>query len=83
MIADAFVIEDDSMAATGQDWVPAFPTMRLVDGVVHLQSRSMLVLRSQPLPEGFVAPPGILGVHYVATPSPELIADLVDPSHSR
>ena len=77
-IAGALVIDCDSMAATGRDWVPAFATLRVDNGVVHLQSRSMLVLRSQPLPEGFTPPPGILGVHYVANPTPELIADLVD-----
>ena len=76
-IADALVIDGDSMATTGQDWVPAFATVRRDNGVVHLQSRSLLVLRSQPLPAGYKPPAGILGVHYVATPTPELIADLV------
>jgi len=73
-----FVIDGDSMAETGQDWVQPFATARIEDDAVHLQSRSLFVLQSFPLPPGFTPPPGILGVHYVAVPAPELIADLVD-----
>jgi hypothetical protein len=77
-VAAAFVIDGDSMAAAGQDWVPAFATARVEDGVVHLQSRSMFIAQMHPLPAGFTPPPGVLGVHYIAAPAPELIADLVD-----
>ena len=77
-IAAALVVDGDSMAAAGQDWVPEFATARTEDGVVHLQSRSMFIAQMHPLPKGFVPPPGVLGVHYVALPAPELIEDLVD-----
>ena len=77
-IAAAFVIDQDSMAAAGQEWVPEFPTARIEDGAVHLQARSMFIAQMHPLPAGFVPPPGVLGVHYVAVPAPELIEDLVD-----
>ena len=77
-IAETFVVEQDSMAAAGQDWVPEYRTAWVEDGVVHLQSRSMFIAQMHPLPAGFVPPPGVLGVHYVAAPAPELIEDLVD-----
>lgn len=81
-IAEAIVVDGDSMAAAGQDWVPEFATARTEDGVVHLQSRSMFIAQMHPLPAGFVPPPGVLGVHYIAAPAPELIEDLVDGTKS-
>ena len=77
-VAAAFVVEGDSSAAAGQDWVPEYRTAWLEDGAVHLQSRSMFIAENHPLPKGFVPPPGVLGVHYVAVPAPELIEALVD-----
>ena len=77
-IGAAIVIEGDSMAAAGQDWVPEYRTAWSEDGVVHLQARSMFIAQMHPLPKGFVPPPGVLGVHYVAVPAPELIEALVD-----
>ena len=77
-IAEALVVDGDSMAAAGQDWVPEFATARVEDGVVHLQSRSMFIAQMHPLPKNFTPPPGVLGVHYVAAPAPELIEDLVN-----
>jgi hypothetical protein len=77
-IAAEIVVDGDSMAAAGQDWVPEFASVRTEDGVVHLQSRSMFIASMHPLPAGFVPPPGVLGVHYVALPAPELIEAIVD-----
>lgn len=76
--AAAIVVDGDSMAAAGQDWVPEFASAREEDGVVHLQSRSMFIAQNHPLPKGFTPPPGVLGVHYVAVPAPELIQAIVD-----
>jgi len=76
-VAERIVIEPDSMAAAGQDWVPEFTSAWAEDGVVHLQSRSMFIASTHPLPEGFVPPPGVLGVHYVALPAPEFIEAIV------
>jgi len=77
-VAAAIEVDGDSSAAAGQDWVPEFATARTEDGVVHLQSRSMFIAQLHPLPKGFTPPPGVLGVHYVAVPAPELIQAIVD-----
>jgi hypothetical protein len=79
-LAATFVVEGDSLAAAGQDWVPEFRSAWVEDDAVHLQSRSMFIASTHPLPAGFTPPPGVLGVHYVALPTPELIADLLDGS---
>jgi hypothetical protein len=76
--AAAVAVEQDSLAAAGQDWVvPTVTAWRDADGVVHLQSRSMFVASMHPLPAGFTPPPGVLGVHYVTLPTPELLAQIV------
>ncbi len=68
----------DSMAGEGGDWVPDFATAKVSDRVIVLQSRSMYIPTTFPLPEGFVPPRGVLGVHYVAVPHPDYIAALVE-----
>jgi hypothetical protein len=68
----------DSMAGEGGEWVPDFATAKVSDGVLLLQSRSMYIPTTFPLPEGFVPPRGVLGVHYIAVPHPDYIASLAD-----
>jgi hypothetical protein len=76
--AAAVVVEQDSLAAAGQDWVqPTVTAWKDGDGVVHLQARTMFVASTHPLPAGFTPPPGVLGVHYATLPTPELIAQVV------
>lgn len=66
----------DSMAGEGGEWVPDFASAKVEDGKLVLQSRSMYIPTTFPLPEGFVPPKGVLGVHYIAVPHPDYIARL-------